>query len=167
MGPNERDTQIAIALAFGLSQEDAGKRVCTPDSPSGVTARTVYNRVKTNAKYIDDVIRYVRSLRGEREAEVKLLDKKTVHAELETLLGSAVQTLRKALENNDTKAAIEVLDRNLGKATQVHKHEGDVQMTHKVTIRQIVSQHRDAIESDALLKALPGDVLEAELVLAD
>jgi hypothetical protein len=166
VGPNERDAQIAIGLAFGLSREETGRRVCTSEFPSGVTERTVYNRVKTNGKFIDDVIKFVRSLRDERETEIKQLDKKSVRAELETLLGSAVGTLRKALTEGDVKAAIEVLDRNLGKATQVHKHEGDVLVNHTVTIRQIIDQSQDALESQRLLGSLPAEVLEAEIVEA-
>lgn len=164
IGPNERDTQIAIALAFGLSQEDTGKRVCTNDFPAGVTARTVYNRVKTNPRFIEDVIKFVRGLRNEREVEVKSLNKSTVEAELETLLGEAVATLRKALSEGDVKAASEVLDRVLGKASQVHKHEGDVNVNHRVwqPERVLAAQERDMLASNDLLKALPGEVLEAE-----
>jgi hypothetical protein len=164
IGPNERDTQIAIALAFGLSQEDTGKRVCTIDFPSGVTPRTVYNRVKTNGGYIDSVIKFVRTLRGEREQEVKQLNKTNVKAELETLLGEAVATLRKALAEGDVKAASEVLDRVLGKSSQVHKHEGDVNVNHRVwqPERALVAQERDMLASNDLLLALPAETLEAE-----
>jgi hypothetical protein len=167
LGPNERDLQIAVCLAFGMTQDEAAARVVTPEHPTGVTGRTVRNRLDTNGNWINSVIRYISQIRRERDVETVVSTKAQLRELMEKELGSAWAAIITAIRDGDTDNAWRLVEHQLGRPSQVHKVEGETTVKHIIwqpqPVRALLQQERDIADSDLLLKALP-EPLEAELV---
>lgn len=164
---DERDVQIAICKAFGFTDKQTALRIRTLEFPAGISERTVQNRLAASKLAFAEVSKYIAEIRRELDIDAKVVTKQTVRAELELLLGDAVATIRAALKDQDVKAAEAVLDRVLGKPSQVHKHEGDVNVNHTMVWqgrKELLEQEQDMLDSEKLLSAAPSDVLEAEVV---
>jgi hypothetical protein len=174
---DEADFQLIVALAIGMNQIDAGKWVCTPDFPDGMSDRSVRNREsKKKASYDWLKVKIGSALQAKR-AEFEELTKEKYREQFARLRAKGLAVKEKALDAAlvsdemlplGVKVAESVEDRDFGKAKQVMESVGDVNHHLYVwtpqTPQQLLAQEHDMLDSDELLKALPGDVLEAELV---
>lgn len=177
---DEADVLIIAGLCLGMTQEVAGNWVATPAFPTGFTERTVRNRLAAHPEVIDRLMGRIASAFKKKEAEFEDLTRQQYREKIEKLRSKAVKVKELALDhaiNNETdtealnlgiKVAESVEDRDFGKAKQVVESAGDVNHHHFVwtqqTREQLLAQERDILASGDLLKALPGDVLEAEVV---
>jgi hypothetical protein len=166
-GFNERDLQIAICKGLGISDEDTARAICTPEFPTGVSSKTIQNRRNINRGFIEQWTRYVANLRRDREIDAKVQTKAQLREEMEKALGTAWSRIFSAVQEGDTESAWRLIEHQIGKPSQTHKHEGNVEVNHNLQWqpeRVLASQERDMLESANLLRALPGDVLEAEVI---
>jgi hypothetical protein len=165
-GFNERDLQIAICKGLGFSDEDTARAICTPDFPTGVHENTVKHRRNTNRAFIEQWTRFVANVRRDRELDIKALNKAQLREQMEAELGTAWAQILKAVREGDTDSAWRMVEHQIGKPSQTHKHEGSVEVNHMVwqPERALAAQERDMLDSGDLLRALPGDVLEAEVI---
>lgn len=176
---DEADFQLIVALAIGMNQVDAGKWVCTAEFPAGMSDRSVRNRLAAKKAAYDSLKVKIGSALHAQRAEFEALTKEKYLEQFSRLRAKGLAVKEKALDAAlvsdemlalGVKVAESVEDRDLGKAKQVMENVGDVNHHHFVwtpqTAKQLLAQEHDMIDSDDLLKALPGDVLEAE-VLAD
>lgn len=181
MTPDEADLQVIAALALGMTEDQAGAFVCTVLYPNGITGRTVRNwKNRKPVLYERNIVR-IASRWNQAKEEFRQITRDELRVEIEKLRSKAVRVKGKALDHallndNDTaalalgnNAATDILDRDLGKATQPHRVDGE--MVHTLRIwgspqpaALLEQQDRDMIDAEDLLKELPGDVMEAEVV---
>lgn len=166
-GANLRDCQIAICRIFGLTGADTATKIRTPESPKGVSLTTVRHRCSVNADFINQLADWGKSLRSEINTEVKRLNAQELREEMESELGKSWQILQAAIMAGDLDTARWHIEHVIGKASQPHKMTVGGQIDHNMIWqpeRYLAQQEKDSRESDDLLRLLPGDVLDAELV---
>lgn len=174
---DEADFQIIVALAIGMDQVSAGKWVCTADFPDGMSDRSVRNREARNKPAYDRLKVKIGSALHAQRSEFEELTKEKYREQFARLRAKGLAVKEKALDAAlisdehlalGVKVAESVEDRDFGKAKQVMENVGDVNHHHFVwtpqTREQLMAQERDMIGSDDLLRALPGEVLEGEVV---
>jgi hypothetical protein len=177
---DELDVLLLAGLALGMTQEKAGKWAATPQFRDGVSDRTVRNRLEATAPTSERLLMKLSEAFRRKEEAFEELTRDAYKKKLETLRDKAYKVKERALDNaldsvNDTEAlalgvkvADGVEDRDLGKASQVHKHEGSVIQNHVFwnpqPVRALAEQEVDMLNSSRLLAALPADAIEAEVV---
>lgn len=177
---DELDVQIIAGLSLGMTQQATAKWVCTPDYPTGVTDRTVRNRLADKQIAFERLILHIARAFSRKEEEFEALTKEKYRERLERLRSKSVRVKELALDNAlqspnavdslalGVKVAESIEDRDFGKAKQVVEHDGDVNHNYilwtGVTPRQLEAHQVDMDDSEDLLKALPGDVMDAEVV---
>lgn len=177
---DETDVLIIAGICLGMTQETAGEFAVSVQHPQGVSQRTVRNRRDDKPDIYDRLISRISVAFARQREEFEDLTKAQFREKLDRLRHKSVRVkeivLDQAIQNPTAaeflalglKAADGVEDRDFGKAKQVVDHSGDV--NHNVfvwtseTREQLLAQERDMLASDGLLKMLPGEVLEAELV---
>lgn len=137
-GANLRDVQLAIAKSFGLTDEEAGRRVQTPEAPDGVSVRTVQNRLSRNGDFIKGLVAWILPFVRQQQAEIEEISKEKYRGELEKLRGMILTVRKNALLSEDlalaNKVADTIEDRLDGKAinraevlsAHLHKHQIEV-----------------------------------------
>lgn len=176
---DEADVLIIAGRCLGMSYEATGDWVCTPSFPAGVSEKTVRNRIANNREAYDRLLSRIGVAFKKKEEEIEEISREKYREKLQKLRGKAVRVKELALDhaiNNafDVKAltlgaqvAESVEDRDLGKASQVHKVEGGVHHVHTFNpqpIRQLLGQEVDMVNSNRLLNSLPKDVIDAKVV---
>lgn len=105
--------QIALCKLFGLTDEEAAKRVSTPEFPEGCSLRTVQNRLakgSETARFIRTLIEWgVPLVRGQRE-EIEQVSKEQHRAEYEKLRGMILTVRKSALKSEDLQLANKIAD---------------------------------------------------------
>lgn len=102
--------QIAIAKLFGLTDEEAGKRVQTPEAPNGISMRTVQNRLSRNGDFIKGLIAWALPFVREHREGIEALTKEKYHGQLEKLRGEILAVRKAALKSEDLSLANRVAD---------------------------------------------------------
>lgn len=174
---DEIDFQIIVGLCLRKTQAEVGAWVSTPEKPAGISERTVRNRIEQKQVAYDRLRAHFGASLNQQRIEFEAITKQEYREKLETLRAKSVAVKELALDSAlsggslelGVKVADSIEDREFGKASQVHKHEGDVNVSHQVVwkpqdVRMLIRQERDIADSDDLLKFLPGEVLEGELV---
>ena len=178
---DEIDLQIIVALCLGMNQESAGNWICTPDCPSGVSERTVRNRIARNRAAYDRLRQRLGEAFHRKEVEIEALSKDKYREKLADLRSKGFRVKEIALDQAianpyhtdfltlGVKVADSVEDRDFGKAKQIHEHEGDVNVNHRIwgkpqPAEVLAAQDADIASSQRLLAAVSADVLEGELV---
>lgn len=180
---DEVDFQIIFALAMGQNQEEAGRFVCTPLIPGGITDRTVRNRINAHRAEYDRLIPRFALAINQKQLAFEEITKEQYREKLQKLRAKGLKVKELALDSGiehasdveklslAVKVAEGLEERDLGKATQVHKMEGQVEHTHRLTwnpqpIRALAQQEADMLNSQKLLSALSdtSDAVEAEVV---
>ena len=177
---DELDCQIIAGLGLGMTQEAVGNWVCTPEFPAGVSERTVRNRIAANRDAYDRCLFRVGTAFKKKQEEFEDLTKQQYREKLAKLRSKGLrvkeQALDTALQNPlspellglGVKVAESIENRDFGNAKQVVETYAEGRVDHFVwtsdTRQQLIAQERDMFAAEMLLKALPGDVLEAELV---
>ena len=177
---DEADVLIIAGAALGMSQEAIGNWICTPAFPAGVSERTVRNRISENRESYDRLVTRIGAAFTRKKEEFEELTKADYRQKLEKLRAKGLRVKELALDQGIEmpyqpeflKLAVNVAesleDRDFGKAKQVVDHSGEVNHTVFVwtseTREQLLAQEHDMLEAGTMLKALPGDVLEAEVV---
>jgi hypothetical protein len=168
-GFNERDLLIGISLGAGLNQQETADEV-------GVDRRTIYNRMATNAVFINAVKAHV-----ERFVSAKIaINNEQNKRRWEDMYNKAVRNVNVMLDSEDPDTKIfatkETLDRVEGKPTQriVNKHEGEIKHTHTRTLPADIVGIIQAVVASAPRAALPEateapayEIIDAELVHPD
>lgn len=177
---DEADVLIVMGMCLGMSQEAIGNWICTPAFPAGVSERTVRNRIAGNREAYDRLLFRGGTAFKRKEEEIEEISREKYREKLAQLRSKAVRVKEIALDtaidqqfNPDflkigVQVAESIEDREFGKAKQVVESTGDVRhdviVWTRETPAQLMAQERDMVSSGELLKALPGDVLEAEVV---
>jgi len=174
---DEADFQIIAALALGMDQVSAGKWVCTSEFPQGISDRSVRNREARNKPAYDRLKVKIGSALHAQRAEFEDMTKEKYREQFARLRSKGLAVKEKALDAAlvsdehlalGVKVAESVENRDFGMAKQVVENSGDVNHHLNVwtpqTRDQLMSQERDMLASDDLLRALPGEVLEGEVV---
>lgn len=176
----EEDLYVIVGLALGMTHEQTGQFVCTLKFPTGITGRCVRNWLGgEKSELYARAIRKISTRWADAKEEFRKLTQAELRGEIERLRHKAIRVKETALDHalqnpNDTtavsvgdKAADRLIDRDLGRATNVHKIEGE--LTHKHQIwgaaqprALLESQERDIADSDDLLTSL--DIVEAEVL---
>jgi hypothetical protein len=176
---DEADVLIIVGRALGKTHEGVGKWVSTPTFATGVSEKTVRNRINDMGDAFDRLIGRISLEFSKRDTEFEQITKERYREKLAELRGKAVRVKEKALDHaiiNDTdtdalslgvKVADSLEDRDLGKATQVHKVNSDhrhILMFNPQPVRKLIAQEVDMDDSRKLLESLGDDVLEAEVI---
>lgn len=164
--PDELDWQIAIYLSTGMTKAEAASHVLTADYPSGISERTITNRRDKNPEFFNRYTLLIASAFREKNPAAHISRDKA-EAEMESLLGAAFSAVRVALANNDTQAALRVIDQFVRKPPAGLEISGGVTVGHKMIWNpkeHLIRQERAIEDSDRLLTALPDDVIEGEVV---
>ena len=111
LGANLRDVQIAVSKLFGLTDEEAGKRVQTPEAPTGISLRTVQNRLAKNEDFIKGLIAWALPLVRKQRDEIEALSKEKYREELEKLRGKILSARLAGLDSDDLALANSVADK--------------------------------------------------------
>lgn len=177
---DEADVLIIAGRALGMTQEAIGKWLCTPTHPTGVSERTVRNRIAEQQEPYDRLTNHLALTFRRHEEEFKEITKAEYTKMREKLRSKGIRAKELALDQGiqnpgvtDALAlAVKVADgleeRDFGKARQVIDHSGEIE--HRVVVwtsdtpKQLMAHEVDMDDSAQLLNALSGDVLEAELV---
>lgn len=160
-----------------MTWEEVGSFVETPQFPTGVTEKTARNRYQANKPTFDRLILKLSGKVRQQQQQFEDLTKQQYRERIEKLRAKAISVKERALDEalvNDehlalgVKVAESIENRDFGMARQVVDNSGEVNHNHFVWTAQsrdqLVAQERDMLDSGDLLRALPGDVLEADIV---
>lgn len=177
---DELDVQIIAGLSMGMTQEAAGNWCCTPVFPSGVSERTVRNRMADKREAYDRCLFRIGAAFKRKEEEIGEISKQQYKENLAKLRGKGLRVKEIALDSAianpldpnllgiGVKVAEANENRDFGMAKQVVETSVDGRVDHFVwtseTREKLMAQERDMLASDSLLRSLPGEVLEAEVV---
>jgi hypothetical protein len=165
---------------MGMTQEATGNWCCTPVFPYGVSERTVRNRQADKREAYDRCLfRIGAAFKREKEA-IQEISRTEYREKLAKMRGLGLAAKKAALHSgidNPTDPALLGLavrvaesmeNREFGMAKQVVEASHDGRVDHFIwtsdSPRQLMAQEMDMRESEALLRSLPSDVLEAEVV---
>lgn len=160
--------QLAFLAILGYHKNESPERVQLDAYPTGISERTVFKHIKEHDAGYRRILDWANLNRREKSIVVKELNASQVRKELETFLGEATAQLLTAIKNGDVGTAIWLIEQSIGKPAQKHdvKHGGGV--AHVVfnprPVRELAATELDLVKAEALLKALPEGVLEAEVV---
>lgn len=152
-------SQIAYLRVIGYTAREIPEKIQTPDHPSGVSYRLIFNHVKEHEQEYKPIEQWYNLYRREKAITVKQLAADTIKKELETYLGDAAATLLQAVRDGDAEAAKWIIEQSIGKPTQTTKLTGGVLHGHVVfdprPVKELAMQENDMINSQKLLKLLP------------
>lgn len=173
---DEVDLLVIVGISTGMTQEQAGAWVCTPSLPTGITPRAIRARMQAKKAHYERLITQITGRIRQTQQQFEDITKEQYKAKLEKLRSKGIQAKEKALDagidgTGDLALAVKVADsiedRDFGKVSQVHKHEGAVDVNHKMVWqpeRVLIQQEHDIQDSARLLSGLPSEVLEAEVL---
>ena len=166
-GLREMDFQIAFCKILDMTQLETARAVSTPIHPQGISAATVVKRLKLNREWIDRMVSWGASLRREVMIDAKEIAADQLRSEMEKDLGFSWGLIKKAIKEGNTDLAMWHIEQAIGKASQPHSLKVGGKVQHEMIWqpeRKLLAQESDITGSDDLLKALPKDVLEAEMI---
>lgn len=160
--------QVAYLEVLGYTKEETAKKIQTPDHPAGCSKRTVFNHLRDHQGEFRPIQDWMNLYKREKGVTVHELTRQNVKQEMETGLGEALACVKRAILDGDADKAVWLIEQFTGKASQHTSVTGAVLHGHAIfnskPVRELVMQENDMVNSAKLLKMLPGEVIEAEVV---
>jgi hypothetical protein len=161
--------QIAALRAFGYTNAEAASRISTPDHPSGIAEKTLYNHSRDHRSEIEQLTTWITLAKREKQLDVKELTTDTLREEMKAALGTSWASIQAAIRDGNTELAVWHLEQVIGKAKNNLdvNHRGAVghflmKQADDETARQSVEIER-SIEMRRQILA-PADAMEAEVI---